>query len=104
MLGYLEFTLGEKAQEIFDDDEDDDDYDDYEEDEKGDIKKERVSFAESFTIVAKIVDKDSQEMLPIITKMTEDLELKCKKQMSIKAYFSKLYYTICATTLLNFTT
>ena len=36
-----------------------------------------------------VFDDESQDMLSTITKMIEDLQLKNRKQSSIKAYFNK---------------
>ena len=72
-------TLSEETQEISDD------YDDEEEEE--------IDFAKLLTMLDKIkrcsaLDDESQEMLSIITKKIEYLQLANKKQKSIKAYFT----------------
>ena len=36
-----------------------------------------------------VFDDDSQDMLSMITKKIEDVQLKNRKQSSIKAYFNK---------------
>ena len=68
-------TPSEEAQEISDDD---------------DEEEEEIGFAKSLTMLDKIkrcsaLDDESQEMLSIITKKIEDLQLANKKQKSIKA-------------------
>ena len=68
--------------------------DDGSNDENGELKQESMGFKEIITMLDKmrrcpVFDDDSQDMLSTITKKIEDLQLKNRKQSSIKAYFNK---------------
>ena len=63
-------------------------------DENDKLKQESMGFKEIITMLGKmkrcpIFDDDSQDMLSTIKKKIEDLQLKNRKQSSIKAYFNK---------------
>ena len=74
------------VEEISDDDESNDENDEFE--------QESMGFKEIITMLDKmkrcpVFDDDSQDMLSTITKKIEDLQLKNRKQSSIRAYFSQ---------------
>ena len=77
----------DQVEEISDDDESND--------ENDELKQESMGFKEIITMLDKIKrcpvfdDGDSQDMLSMITKKIEDLQLRNRKQSSIKAYFNK---------------
>ena len=61
--------------------------------EEDDIQEEQAGFVEFLAMLDKIkkcffLDDESQMMLPTLTRKFEDLEIKNKKQKSIKTYFS----------------
>ena len=63
-------------------------------DENDELEQESMTFKEIITMLDKMkrcpaFDDDSQEMLSTITKRTEVLQLKNRKQSSIKEYFNK---------------
>ena len=63
-------------------------------DENDELKQESMGFKEIITMLDKIkrypvFDEDSQDMLSTNTKKIEDLQLKNRKQSSIKAYINK---------------
>ena len=65
-------------------------------DENDEIEKENMSFKEIITMLDKmkrspVFDDDRQAMLSTITKRIEDLQLKNRKQSSIKAFFNKSF-------------
>ena len=69
----------------------DDDGSNHENDE---LEQESMGVKEIITMLDKmkrcpVFDDDSQDMLSTITKMIQNLQLKNRKQSSIKAYFSK---------------
>ena len=75
--------VSDLVQEISDDDESNDEF-----------EQESMGFTEIITILDKlkrcpVFDDDSQDMLSTITKKIEDLQLKNRKQSSIKEYFSQ---------------
>ncbi|XP_057305270.1 tigger transposable element-derived protein 6-like [Hydractinia symbiolongicarpus] len=77
----------DQIQEISDDDQDDEDNDDY-----GPEQKEQMSCKEIIITLDKmrrctVFDEESQKMLTAVTKKIEDLQIKCKKQASIKDFF-----------------
>ena len=77
----------DQIQEISDDDQDDEDNDDY-----GPEQEEQMSCKEIITTLDKmrrctVFDEESQKMLTAVTKKIEDLQIKCKKQASIKDFF-----------------
>ena len=58
------------------------------------LEQESMGFKEIITMLEKmkpcpVFGDDSQDMLSTITKRIEDLQLKNRKQSSIKAYFNK---------------
>ena len=68
--------------------------DDGSNDENEKLEQETMGFKEIITMLDKmkrcpVFDDDSQDMLSTITKRIEDLQLKNRKQSSIKAYFNK---------------
>ena len=68
--------------------------DDGSHDENDELKQESMGFKEIITTLDKMkrcpfFDDDSQDMLSTITKKIEDLQLKNRKQSSIKVYFNK---------------
>ena len=75
-----------QVEEIFDDDRSND--------ENDELEQESMGFKEIITMLDKmkrcpVFDDDSHEMLSTITKKIEDLQLKNRKQSSIKSYFNK---------------
>ena len=75
--------VSDLVQEISDDDESNDEF-----------EQESMGFTEIITILDKlkrcpVFDDDSQDMLSTITKKIEALQLKNRKQSSIKEYFSQ---------------
>ena len=76
----------DQVEEIFDDDGSND--------ENDELKQESIGFKDIITMLDKmkrcpVFDDDSQDMLSAITKKIEDLQLKNRKQSSIKAYLNK---------------
>ena len=72
--------------------------DDGSNDENDESKQESMGFKEIITMLDKIKrcpvfdDDDSQDMLSTVTKTIEDLQLKNRRQSSIKEYFNKSLY------------
>ena len=66
-------------------------------DKNDELEQESLGFKEIITMLDKmkrcpISDDDSRNILSTITKRIEDLQLKNRKQSSIKAYFNKNLY------------
>ncbi|XP_057299446.1 tigger transposable element-derived protein 6-like [Hydractinia symbiolongicarpus] len=80
-------SIGDRRSEISEDDQDDEDNDDY-----GPEQEEQMSCKEIITTLDKmrrctVFDEESQKMLTAVTKKIENLQIKCKKQASIKDFF-----------------
>ena len=68
--------------------------DDWSNDKNDELEQESMGFEEIITMLDKmkrcpVFDNDTQDMLSTIMKRIEDLQLKNRKQFSIKAYFNK---------------
>ena len=68
--------------------------DDWGNDKNDHLEQESMGFKEIITMLDKmkrcpVFDDESQDMLSIITKRIEDLQLKNREQSSIRAYFNK---------------
>ena len=68
--------------------------DDGSNDKNDELEQESLGFEEIITMLDKmkrcpVFDNDTQDMLSTIMKRIEDLQLKNRKQFSIKAYFNK---------------